>query len=68
MHIKELLCPRCQSKVVADGGLWEIGTVRLRCPSCAHLFLPQGSPLSRTVASVTNASVAITIWEPEEDP
>jgi DNA-directed RNA polymerase subunit RPC12/RpoP len=65
MYIKELACPRCDSKVVVDGALWEIGTVRLRCPRCLHRFLPEGSPCSRTVGSVANASVPVTIWEDE---
>jgi predicted Zn finger-like uncharacterized protein len=65
MYIRELPCPLCQSKIVVDGALWEIGTVRLRCPKCAHLFLPPNSPRSRTVEEVANASVPISIWEPE---
>lgn len=66
MYIKELACPRCQGKVVVDGALWEVGTVRLRCPKCAHLFFPPQSPGSRTVEEVANASVPIQIWELEE--
>ena len=68
MYIKELACPRCQGKVVVDGALWEIGTVRLRCSNCGHLFLPPGSPHSRTLEAVANANVPIEIWEPGETP
>jgi 5-carboxymethyl-2-hydroxymuconate isomerase len=66
MHIKEVRCPECGTLLVVDGGLFEIGSVRLRCSNCAHYFLPTGSPGSTTVADVTNASVEITIWEPAE--
>lgn len=66
MHIKNSQCPRCGASVVVDGGLYDIGTVRLRCPTCAHYFLPEGSPQSRTVQQVANTSVNVTIWEPED--
>lgn len=66
MYIKELTCPRCRGKVVVDGALWEIGTVRLRCPNCGNRFLPPGSPRSRSVEAVANANVPIEIWESEE--
>lgn len=65
MHIKNTECPRCGAQLVVDGGLWEIGTVRLRCPRCAHYFLPERSPGSKTVETVANTSVPIEIWEPE---
>ncbi len=67
MHIELLTCPMCEGRFVVDGSLWEIGTVRLRCAHCAHMFLPEGSPRTRTVEKVTNSSVAIEIWEPEEE-
>jgi hypothetical protein len=63
MYIKELACPICKAKVVVDGALWEIGTVRLRCPQGGHMFLPEGSPRSRTVESVANANVPIKVWD-----
>jgi transposase-like protein len=66
MHIKEVTCPRCRKISVVDGGLYEIGTIRLRCTHCGFYFEPPDSPRSKTVAQVTNANVAITIWEPEE--
>jgi transposase-like protein len=66
MHVKEVHCPTCGALLVVDGGLFEIGTVRLRCSACAHYFLPANSPGSKTVPEVTNANVEITIWEPEE--
>jgi len=66
MYIKDVRCPRCGARCVVDGALWEVGTVRLRCPSCGHYFLPSGSPQSTTVQSVANASVDIEVWEPEE--
>jgi transposase-like protein len=66
MHIKEVGCPACGARLVVDGGLFEIGSVRLRCSTCAHYFLAEGSPGSKTVDGVTNASVPITIWEPED--
>ena len=66
MYLKELACPRCRRRFVVDGALWEIGTVRVRCTSCAHLFLPEGSTRSRSVEQVANASVPIEIWEPDE--
>lgn len=65
MYIKQLTCPACAEHFVVDGALWEIGTVRVRCVACAHMFLPEDSPRSRTVEQVTNASVPIEIWEPE---
>lgn len=65
MHIKEVVCPRCAHLTVVDGGLFEIGTVRLRCTNCGFYFVPADSPRSKTVAQVTNASVEVTIWEPE---
>jgi len=65
MYIKEIACPVCTAKVVVDGALWEIGTVRLRCPQGGHMFLPTGSPQSRTVESVANANVPITVWDTE---
>ena len=65
MYIKEQTCPRCSAHFVVDGALFDIGTVRLRCQACAPMFLPEGSPRSRTVESVTNANVDIEIWEPE---
>jgi predicted Zn finger-like uncharacterized protein len=68
MYIKELRCPECERRFVVDGALWEIGTVRVRCTACAHLFLPPGSPHSRSVEHVANASVPIAIWEPDESP
>lgn len=66
MYIKELSCPKCGRRFVVDGALWEIGTVRVRCIRCAHMFLPEGSPRSKAVETVVNASVPIEIWEPEE--
>lgn len=65
MYIKEVACPVCASKVVVDGALWEVGTVRLRCPQGGHMFLPVGSPQSRTVESVANVNVPITVWDTE---
>ena len=65
MYIKEVACPICHAKVVVDGALWEIGTVRLRCPTGKHMFLPTDSPKSRTVESVANANVPIEIWDTE---
>ena len=65
MYIKEVACPICHAKVVVDGALWEIGTVRLRCPRGKHMFLPANSPQSRTVESVANANVPIEIWDTE---
>jgi hypothetical protein len=62
LYIKETTCPTCHVKVVVDGALWEIGNVRLRCPN-GHMFLPEGSSRSRTIESVANANVPITIWE-----
>jgi transposase-like protein len=66
MHIKEVACPRCGKTSVVDGGLFEIGSVRLRCTNCGFYFEPADSPRSKTVAQVTNANVEVTIWEPEE--
>jgi predicted Zn finger-like uncharacterized protein len=66
VHIKEVRCPECGAVLVVDGGLFEIGSVRLRCSTCAHYFLPADSPGSKTVREVTNAGVEVTIWEPEE--
>lgn len=66
MHIKEAVCPRCASLVVVDGGLYDIGSIRLRCPSCHNYFLPPDSPRSKTIREVTNASVEIRIWEPKD--
>jgi hypothetical protein len=51
---------------VVDGGLFDIGHVPLRCPFCHHQFVPRDSPGTRTVRDVTNASVEIRIWEPED--
>lgn len=65
MYIKEVVCPVCEAKVVVDGALWEIGTVRLRCATHGHMFLPAGSPRTRTVEAVANASVPIAIWDSE---
>jgi hypothetical protein len=65
LYIKEVACPICHAQVVVDGALWEIGTVRLRCPTGAHMFLPTGSPQSRTVESVANANVPIAVWDTE---
>ncbi len=65
MQIHELKCPRCDSAVVVSARLFEVGTVRVRCPSCALYFLPEGSPHSTSVIVATNASVPITIFEPE---
>ena len=67
MYIKEVACPVCAEKVVVDGALWEVGTVRLRCPLGGHMFLATGSPRSRTLESVANANVPITVWETEGD-
>lgn len=66
MHIREAVCSRCASLVVVDGGLHDIGSVRLRCPNCRNYFLPPDSGHSKTVREVTNASVEIHIWEPED--
>ncbi|HEX2154611.1 MAG TPA: hypothetical protein VHL52_11605 [Acidimicrobiia bacterium] len=65
MHIKEAVCPRCANVVIVDGGLHDIGTVRLRCTACYQYFLPPDSPRSKTIGEVTNASVEIRIWEPK---
>lgn len=65
MRIEQVRCPVCSAEVVVDKGLWSIGTVRLRCVTCANYFLPEGSPGDRTVRSVTNANVPIVIWEPD---
>ena len=65
MYIRQMQCPRCAVRFVVDGALWEIGTVRVRCTGCGHLFLPEGSPHSKSVEAVTNANVSIEIWEPE---
>ena len=64
MYIKELACPKCRVRFVVDGALWEIGTVRVRCTGCGHMFLPDGSPQSTDVVTVTNASIPIEVWEP----
>jgi ribosomal protein S27E len=66
MRLLNIACPECQHEHVVDSGLYAIGSVRLRCVSCGKYFLPPGSPHDRTVEQVTNASVAITIWEPAE--
>ncbi len=66
MHIKEVTCPRCGAKLIVDGGLFEIGTIRVRCTSCSQYFEPADSPRSKTIAEVTNSNVEVTIWEPEE--
>jgi predicted Zn finger-like uncharacterized protein len=66
MRLLNVTCPECENEHVVDSGLYAIGTVRLRCVSCGHYFLPPGSPHDRTVEQVTNASVPITIWEPGE--
>ena len=66
MHIKEVTCPRCGVKLIVDGGLYEIGTIRLRCTNCGLYFEPPGSPRSKSVAEVTNSNVEVSIWEPEE--
>lgn len=66
MHIREVTCPQCDSGLVVDGSLFEIGTVRLRCSNCARYFLPTDSPHLKTIEEATNASVNITIWEPGE--
>ena len=65
MYIKEVACPICHAKVVVDGALWEVGTVRLRCPTGEHMFLPAGSPKSRTIESVANTKVSIAVWDTE---
>ena len=67
MYIREVQCPACKARFVVDGALWEIGTVRVRCVHCSHMFLPEGSPRSRSIESVANASVSIEIWDPEEE-
>lgn len=64
MRIRNIACPECKSEHVVDSGLYAIGSVRVRCVSCGHYFLPAGSPCDRTVEEVTNASVPVTIWEP----
>jgi transposase-like protein len=66
MHIKQVTCPRCGALSIVDGGLFEIGSVRLKCTNCAFYFEPAGSPRSKTIAEVTNANVEVTIWEPED--
>jgi transposase-like protein len=66
MHIKEVTCPRCGELSIVDGGLFEIGIIRLRCTHCGFYFEPADSPRSKTVEEVTNANVEITIWEPED--
>jgi predicted Zn finger-like uncharacterized protein len=65
MYIKELTCPACGWRFVVDGSLWEVGTVRVRCTRCGSMFLPSGSPRTKSVEMVTNASVPIEIWETE---
>ena len=65
MYLKRLTCPVCGDRFVVDGSLWEIGTVRVRCTKYAHMFVPEGSPHTRSVEQVANASVPIEIWEPE---
>ena len=67
MQLSTVTCPQCGTAFVVDTGLFDIGTVRLRCTACAHYFLPEASPRSRTVEDVCNASVSIAIWEPEEE-
>lgn len=66
MYVKSPACPECGTRFIVDGGLWEVGTVRLRCTGCGHMFLPPGSPRSRTVEAITNANVSIEVWEPDE--
>jgi predicted Zn finger-like uncharacterized protein len=66
MRIRDVTCPRCGAHHIVDSGLFDIGTVRVRCPECSHYFHPSGSPATRTVEDVTNANVTISIWEPEE--
>ncbi len=66
MHIKNADCPNCTRVFVVDGGLFDIGHVPLRCPFCHYQFVPRDSPGTRTVRDVTNASVEIRIWEPED--
>lgn len=65
MHIKEAPCGQCGTVVIVDGLLFDVGTVRVRCPGCGAYFLPPGSSRSVTIREATNASVDIEIWEPE---
>jgi rRNA maturation protein Nop10 len=64
MQLRKAICPRCHDAFVVSAPLWEIGTVRLRCPACTHYFLPEGSPASGTPERAANANVPIEIWEP----
>ncbi len=66
MLIENVACPACGSSFIVDHKLWSVGTVRLRCVSCAHYFLPKGSPRSMSVEEAANAAVPIRIWEPPE--
>jgi predicted Zn finger-like uncharacterized protein len=52
MQLSTVTCPECATTFVVDTGLFDIGTVRLRCTTCAHYFLPEASPRSRTVENV----------------
>lgn len=65
MHIKEAPCQQCGTVVIVDGGLFDIGTVRVRCPGCEAYFLPPGSNRSKTVREAANAAVEVEVWEPE---
>lgn len=67
MELRKATCPRCDDVFVVGAPLWDIGTVRLRCPRCAHYFFPEGSPGTGSVERAANASVPIDIWEPPSD-
>lgn len=66
MLIENVICPACASSIIVDHKLWSVGTIRLRCGSCNHYFLPEGSPKSMTIEDATNAAVPITLWEPAD--
>lgn len=66
--MRDEICPECGARNIVDSGMCDIGTVRIRCVGCTHYFLPEVSARDRTVESVTNAAVPITVWEPDRRP
>ena len=63
MQLANATCPKCKTVFIVDEKLWNVGTVRLRCISCKHAFLPPSSPKSLSVEEASNAAVPIRVWE-----
>jgi len=65
MQIANVTCPACSTVFVVDRSLYRVGTVPVRCASCTHYFLPEGSPCDLSIEQATNSSVPITLYQPE---